>query len=83
MSTASKISLAKEMGDRGVLMIDEIRALFNYAPLPDGVGQHAPIRGEYYMVDEGKDKNGDDQNADETGGTRVPDDAADGDQAGI
>ena len=55
MATGSKISMAKELGDRGVLMIDEIRALFNYEPLPDGAGQHAPIRGEYYMVDEGKD----------------------------
>ena len=58
MSVASKVSMAKELGDRGVLMIDEIRELFNYAPLPDGAGQHAPIRGEYYMVDEGKDEGG-------------------------
>jgi hypothetical protein len=35
-------------------MIDEIRELFNYAPLADGAGKHAPIRGEYYMVDEGR-----------------------------
>lgn len=55
MATGSKISMAKELGDRGVLMIDEIRELFNYDPLPDGAGQHAPIRGEYYMVDEEKD----------------------------
>ena len=55
MSNGQKVSMAKELGDRGVLMIDEIRELFNYDPLPDGAGQHAPIRGEYYMVDEGKD----------------------------
>lgn len=60
MAVGSKIAMAKELGDRGVLMIDEIRELFNYAPLPDGAGQHAPIRGEYYMVDEGKDEGGDD-----------------------
>lgn len=60
MAVGSKIAMAKELGDRGVLMIDEIRELFNYAPLPDGTGQHAPIRGEYYMVDEGKDEGGDD-----------------------
>ena len=59
MSVASKISMAKELGDRGILMIDEIRELFNYDPLPDGAGQHNPIRGEYYMADEGKDKEGD------------------------
>ena len=54
MSTGNKIALAQQMGDRGVLTIDEIRELFNYAPLPDGAGQHTPIRGEYYFADEGK-----------------------------
>lgn len=54
MSTTAKISMARDLGDRGVLLIDEIRELFNYPPLPDGDGQHAPIRGEYYMIDEGK-----------------------------
>lgn len=52
MSTSAKVNMARELGDRGVLLIDEIRALFNYEPLADGAGQHAPIRGEYYMVDE-------------------------------
>jgi hypothetical protein len=56
MNISSKISMAQQLGDRGVLLIDEIRELFNYGPLPDGAGQHAPIRGEYYMVDEGKDE---------------------------
>ena len=55
MSVGNKISMAQQLGDRGILMIDEIRELFNYAPLPDGNGQHAPIRGEYYFVDEGKE----------------------------
>ena len=55
MSVTAKISMAQQLGDRGALLIDEIRELFNYAPLPDNSGQHAPIRGEYYMVDEGKD----------------------------
>ena len=80
MATGSKITMAKELGDRGVLMIDEIRELFNYEPLPDGKGQHAPIRGEYYMVDEGKDGNkdkddGDGDSDDGAGG----DDKKDGD----
>ena len=56
MNIGSKIAMAQQLGDRGVLMIDEIRELFNYGPLPNGAGQHAPIRGEYYMVDEGKDE---------------------------
>lgn len=54
MSVADKVSVSQQLGDRGALLIDEIRELFNYAPLPDGAGQHAPIRGEYYMVDEGR-----------------------------
>jgi len=57
MNVSQKVSMARELGDRGVLMIDEIRELFNYEPLPDGAGKHAPIRGEYYMVDEGKEEN--------------------------
>jgi HK97 family phage portal protein len=54
MNISSKISMAQQLGDRGILTIDEIRALFNYEPLPDGIGQHVPARGEYYFVDEGK-----------------------------
>ena len=49
-SLTQRIALAKELGDRGMILIDEIRELFNYGPLPDGAGQSAPIRGEYYMV---------------------------------
>ena len=54
MSVPDKVSMSQQLGDRGALLIDEIRDLFNYAPLPDGAGQHAPIRGEYYMVDQGR-----------------------------
>ena len=58
MSVGSKISMAQQLGDRGVLTIDEIRELFNYAPLPDGAGTFTPIRGEYKDVN---DKNKDDE----------------------
>ena len=44
--------MAKELADRGCMTIDEIRELFNYAPLPDGAGNMVPIRGEYYDVQE-------------------------------
>ncbi len=54
MSVTDKVSMSQQLGDRGALLIDEIRDLFNYPPLPDGAGQHAPIRGEYYMVDQGR-----------------------------
>ena len=60
MNISAKISMAQQLGDRGVLTIDEIRELFNYAPLPDGKGAYTPIRGEY------KDVQGTD--ADSTGG---------------
>ena len=50
MSAGTKIQMAQQLGDRGVLTIDEIRELFNYAPLPDGKGQYTPIRGEYKDV---------------------------------
>ena len=51
MSTSQKVQMAKELGDRGAILIDEIRELFNYTPLPDGAGQVAPIRGEYKATD--------------------------------
>ena len=60
MNISSKISMAQQLGDRGILTIDEIRALFNYEPLPDGIGEHVPARGEYYFVDEGKPGSNDD-----------------------
>jgi len=57
MSVTSKISMAQQLGDRGVLTIDEIRELFNYEPLPDGAGAFTPIRGEYKDVkDEGSEE---------------------------
>ena len=52
MSTSQKVQMAKELGDRGAILIDEIRELFNYAPLPNGAGQVAPIRGEYKATEE-------------------------------
>ena len=50
MSQTAKVTVAKELGDRGILTINEIRELFNYAPLPDG--DVAFIRGEYKPVEE-------------------------------
>lgn len=66
MSVSQKIQMAKELGDRGALLIDDIRELFNYAPLPDGAGQVAPIRGEYKATDELTDTEGGDNNADQS-----------------
>ena len=52
MNTTQKVAMAKELGDRGAITIDEIRELFNYPPLPEGAGTMAPIRGEYYDATE-------------------------------
>lgn len=62
MSTSAKVQMAKELGDRGAILIDEIRELFNYEPLPDGAGQVAPIRGEYKATDELTETEGDENN---------------------
>lgn len=50
MSQTAKVMVAKELGDRGILTVNEIRELFNYAPLPDG--DVAYIRGEYKPLEE-------------------------------
>lgn len=50
MSVQEKVNMAQQLGDRGVLTINEIRELFNYAPIENG--DVAVIRGEYYTVDE-------------------------------
>lgn len=62
MSQTAKVTVAKELGDRGILTINEIRELFNYAPLPDG--NVAFIRGEYKPVDEKAEEN-DNERSDE------------------
>ena len=56
MSVNDKVNMAQQLGDRGVLTINEIRELFNYEPIADG--DVAVIRGEYYPLDE---KVGDEQ----------------------
>lgn len=59
MTTSEKVALARDLGDRGFILVDEVRELFNFEPLADGAGQVAPIRGEYYMLQEGGKTNGD------------------------
>lgn len=68
MSVAEKILVSKELGDRGGLMIDEIRELFNYPPLPDGSGQRVPIRGEYHYVGEDPAEDKKEKDKEEDGG---------------
>lgn len=64
MSTSQKIQMARELGDRGILTINEIRELLNFAPREDGDASF--IRGEYYNTEEklgtaeGEETNADD-----------------------
>lgn len=48
MTQTAKVSMARDLGDRGVLTVNEIRELFNYAPIEGG--DVAYIRGEYKPV---------------------------------
>lgn len=50
MTTTAKIQMAQQLGDRGVMTINEIRELFNYPPIENG--DVATIRGEYKPVTE-------------------------------
>ena len=53
MSVTHKIALAQQMGDRGMITINEARELLNYPPIEGG--DKAPIRGEYYFSGDRKD----------------------------
>lgn len=48
MSFKDKLDYVRSMADRGLMMVDEAREVFNLAPLPDGQGQRFLARGEYY-----------------------------------
>lgn len=67
MNFADKLSYVSSMSDRGLLMIDEAREVFNLSPLPDGRGQVFPRRGEYAMLDPDTGKDVDTKNPDEGG----------------
>lgn len=54
MSLKSKIEFVKAMIDRGIMLIDDVRMLFDMDPMPDGNGQKTPIRGEYFFIEDGK-----------------------------
>ena len=43
--------MVRDMLDRGVMTLDDARAVLQLPPLPDGKGNVYVIRGEYYMLD--------------------------------
>ena len=52
MSFTDKKNYVEGGLDRGILMIDEAREVYNLPPLPDGAGQRFVARGEYYFIQE-------------------------------
>lgn len=54
MSNNDKLKVAAQMADRGLMTRNEIREIFNLAPLPEPIGSQLPVRGEYYNVGEGE-----------------------------
>jgi hypothetical protein len=60
MSNADKLAVVSQMADRGLMTRNELREIFNLAPLPEPVGSQIPARGEYYNVGDENDGNEDD-----------------------
>ena len=56
LSNADKLSVSAQMADRGLMTRNEIREIWQLPPLPDGIGDQLPVRGEYYNVGEGGDE---------------------------
>ena len=54
MTNKDKLDVSSQMADRGIMNRDEIRAIWNLPPLPNGEGKAYTIRGEYYLL--GKEK---------------------------
>ena len=50
MSNADKLAVSAQMADRGLMTRNEIREIWNLAPLPAPYGDQLPVRGEYYNV---------------------------------
>lgn len=74
MSNQDKLNVSRDMADRGLMMIDEIREIWNLPPLPNGLGRFFTLRGEYYLLGEdgsvkkkGETTKRGDDNADENG----------------
>ena len=69
MSTNEKIQLATQLGDRGVLTVNEQRELFNYETIEGG--DVAAIRGEYKNISELKEEKEEDTKEEKEENTEV------------
>ena len=70
MSNADKLNVSAQMADRGLMTRNEIREIWNLAPLPEPYGSQLPVRGEYYNLDD-RAKDGGDDNDPEDGNQGV------------
>lgn len=52
MTNQDKLNVSAQMADRGIMNRDEIREMWNLPPLPKGIGQSYPVRGEYYTLED-------------------------------
>ena len=52
MSNSDKLRVSAQMADRGLMTRNEIRQIWNLAPLPEPYGSQLPARGEYYNVND-------------------------------
>jgi len=50
MKTSDKIQFVSQLGDRGLITINEARELLNYPPVEGG--DIRPARGEYFFLDD-------------------------------
>ena len=57
MTNADKLNVSAQMADRGLMTRNEIREIWNLAPLPEPYGDQLPVRGEYYNVGEDENNN--------------------------
>lgn len=55
MSNADKLAVSAQMADRGLMTRNEIREIWNLAPLPEPLGSQLPVRGEYYNLGDESD----------------------------
>ena len=62
MSNADKLNVSAQMADRGLMTRNEIREIWNLAPLPEPIGSQLPIRGEYYNVGDSEDNTDEERN---------------------
>ena len=52
LSNKDKLDVSAQMADRGLMTRNEIREIWNLAPLPEPYGDQLPVRGEYYNVND-------------------------------